>query len=90
MMMMMEKSRFRLEHPALQKNSKLCHWDIPVEQANWRVVHAHFPALGCVRKHTDLTYFIATPPEKGWQRNEGLLLLHSFLSLDIFSSVFDT
>ncbi len=35
------------------------------------------------------TYFIATPPDRGWQRNEGLLLL-SFLSLDIFSSVFDT
>ncbi len=30
------------------------------------------------------TYFIATPPDRGWQRNEGLLLLHSFLSLDIF------
>ncbi len=29
------------------------------------------------------TYFIATPPDRGWQRNEGLLLLHSFLSLDI-------
>ncbi len=31
-----------------------------------------------------LTYFIATPPYRGWQRSEGLLLLHSFLSLDIF------
>ncbi len=30
-----------------------------------------------------ITYFIATPPDRGWQRNEGLLLLHSFLSLDI-------
>ncbi len=30
-----------------------------------------------------LTYFIAAPPDRGWQRNEGLLLLHSFLSLDI-------
>ncbi len=30
-----------------------------------------------------LTYFIATPPDRGWQRNEGVLLLHSFLSLDI-------
>ncbi len=30
-----------------------------------------------------LTYFIATPPDRGWQRNEGLFLLHSFLSLDI-------
>ncbi len=30
-----------------------------------------------------LTYFIATPPYRGWQRSEGLLLLHSFLSLDI-------
>ncbi len=29
------------------------------------------------------TYFIATPPYRGWQRSEGLLLLHSFLSLDI-------
>ncbi len=28
-------------------------------------------------------YFIATPPDRGCQRNEGLLLLHSFLSLDI-------
>ncbi len=32
-----------------------------------------------------LTYFIATPPYRGWQRSEGLLLLHSFLSLDIFA-----
>ncbi len=32
---------------------------------------------------TSGTYFIATPPDRGWQRNEGLLLLHSFLSLDI-------
>ncbi len=30
-----------------------------------------------------LTYFIATPPDRSWQRNEGLLLLRSFLSLDI-------
>ncbi len=30
-----------------------------------------------------LTYFIATPSYRGWQRNEGLLLLHSFLSVDI-------
>ncbi len=30
-----------------------------------------------------LTCFIATPPDRGWQRSEGLLLLHSFLSLDI-------
>ncbi len=29
-----------------------------------------------------LTCFIATPSDSGWQRNEGLLLLHSFLSLD--------
>ncbi len=36
------------------------------------------------------TYFIATPPHRGWQRNEGLFLLHSFLSLDIFCSVLDT
>ncbi len=28
-------------------------------------------------------YFIATPPDRGLQRNKGLLLLHSFLSLDI-------
>ncbi len=26
-----------------------------------------------------LTYFIATPPDRGWQRNEGLLLLHTGL-----------
>ncbi len=31
----------------------------------------------------NLTYFIAAPPDRGRQRNEGLLLLHSFLSLDI-------
>ncbi len=31
-----------------------------------------------------LTYCIANPPYRGWQRSEGLLLLHSFLSLDIF------
>ncbi len=24
-----------------------------------------------------------TPPDRGWERNEGLLLLHSFLFLDI-------
>ncbi len=30
------------------------------------------------------TYFIATPPYRGWQRSEGRLLLHSFLSLDMF------
>ncbi len=30
-----------------------------------------------------LIYFIATPPYRGWRRGEGLLLLHSFLSLDI-------
>ncbi len=30
-----------------------------------------------------LTYFIATPPYRGWHRSEGLSLLHSFLSLDI-------
>ncbi len=30
-----------------------------------------------------LTCFIATPPDRRWQRNEGVLLLHSFLSLDI-------
>ncbi len=37
------------------------------------------------------SYFIATPPDRGWQRNEGLLLLHSFLSLDIvlFTSYFE-
>ncbi len=29
------------------------------------------------------TYFTANPPGRGWQRNEGLLLLHSFQSLDI-------
>ncbi len=29
-----------------------------------------------------LTYFIANPHGRGWQRNEGLFLLHSFLSLD--------
>ncbi len=34
-------------------------------------------------KNENLTYFIATPPDRGWQRNDGLLLLHSFLSLDI-------
>ncbi len=31
-----------------------------------------------------LPYFIATPPYRGWQRSEGRLLLHSFLSLDMF------
>ncbi len=31
-----------------------------------------------------LLTFIATPPYRGWQRSEGLLLLHSFPSLDIF------
>ncbi len=30
-----------------------------------------------------LTYFVATPPDRGLQRSEGLLLLHSFLSLEI-------
>ncbi len=47
-----------------------------------------WPEVGCVlTTATDdllslLTCFIATPPDRGWQRNEGLLLLHSFLSLD--------
>ncbi len=27
-------------------------------------------------------YFVATPPSRDWQRSEGLLLLHSFLSSD--------
>ncbi len=31
-----------------------------------------------------LTYFIATPSYRGWQSSDGLLLLHSFLSFDIF------
>ncbi len=31
-----------------------------------------------------ITYFIATPPARDWQHSEGLLLLHSFVSLDIF------
>ncbi len=35
-------------------------------------------------------YFIETPLDRGRQRNEGVLLLNSFLSLDIFSSVFNT
>ncbi len=30
-----------------------------------------------------LTYFIVAPPGRDWQRNEGLLLLHSFLSLEM-------
>ncbi len=30
-----------------------------------------------------LLTLLATPPDRGWQRNEGLLLLHSFLSFDI-------
>ncbi len=30
-----------------------------------------------------IAYFITAPPDRGWQHNEGLLLLHSFLSLDI-------
>ncbi len=42
------------------------------------------------RVGTVLTYFIENPPDRGWQRSEGLLLLHSFLSLDILVSVFDT
>ncbi len=37
-----------------------------------------------------LSFFIATPLDRGWQRNEGLLLLHSFLSLDILVSIFGT
>ncbi len=32
---------------------------------------------------TVLSYFIATPPYRVWQRSEGRLLLHSFLSLDM-------
>ncbi len=37
-----------------------------------------------------LTYFIETPPYRGWQRSDGLLLLHSFLSLDIFVAFSNT
>ncbi len=33
-----------------------------------------------------LTYFIATRPYRGWQRSECRLLLHSFLSLDMFAA----
>ncbi len=36
------------------------------------------------------TYFIVTPPSIVLARSEGLLLLHSFLSLDILVAVFDT
>ncbi len=36
------------------------------------------------RAHKVPTYYIATPPYRGWQRSEGRLLLHSFLSLDMF------
>ncbi len=42
----------------------------------WRTVY-------CNTSLDALIYFIATLPDRGWQRNEGLLLLHSFLSLDI-------
>ncbi len=37
-----------------------------------------------IQHDTLLTYFIATPPYRGWQRSEGRLLLRSFLSFDIF------
>ncbi len=30
-----------------------------------------------------LTYFIATARDRGWQRNEDVLLLHRFLPIDI-------
>ncbi len=35
------------------------------------------------RQHYVLNYFVSTPPDRDWQRNEGLLALHSFLFLDI-------
>ncbi len=34
-----------------------------------------------------LTYLIATPPNRSWQRNEGLLLLHSFPFLEILCNM---
>ncbi len=34
----------------------------------------------------ELSYFIATPPSRGWQRSEDLLVLHSFLSSDILKA----
>ncbi len=43
----------------------------------------YLKSLQAMLKYQLLIYFIATPPDRGWQRNEGLLLLHSFLSLDI-------
>ncbi len=43
------------------------------------------PSKFCCRKRdTVVAYFIATPPYRGWQRSDGLFLLHSFLSLNIF------
>ncbi len=36
---------------------------------------------GALRRKCERTYF--NPPSRGWQRNKGLLLLHSFLSSDI-------
>ncbi len=45
---------------------------------------SHLSVIGGTGPTKILTYFIATPLDRGWQRKEGLLLFHSFLSLDIF------
>ncbi len=41
-------------------------------------------------RHEYLLTLLQLPPYRGWQRSEGLLLVHNFLSLDIFCSVLDT
>ncbi len=60
-----------------------------LNQEQWSIITG--PTLvAAARMGTAVANFIATPPDRGWQRNEGLLLLHSFLSLDIlvaFSAV---
>ncbi len=55
---------------------------------NWSTCKGNLPGVtgleGWIEREVGVvTYFIANPPSRVWHRNEGLLLLHSFLSLDI-------
>ncbi len=71
-----------------------------IETSGRNFLPLHYKERGCfspgcrlLRRHLQillrvdfLTYFIANPPARGWQRNEGLLLLHSFLYVDILKA----
>ncbi len=75
------------------EDGKASMWEWETSQSAVRVLEGYGGAVMSnavnsdgVRVFSLLIYFIETPPYRGWQRNEGLLLLHSFLSLDIIES----